>query len=343
VARARHTALGFFLVVLTIECIFAFLNRAPHAVALLEGKADWHNVIALTGLVWLPFVILACHRLTSELNTVGGGTAQRRMAAAAHERAVGIRHRTKALLADDTLQIALQPIVGVTTGTWVGAEALSRFPDSRRPDVWFAEAHEVGLGVDLELLAMRRALKLVHDLPDTVALSFNASPALILDRRFAESLHDPNLPMDRVIVEITEHAVVDRYEDLVAALAPLRAQGLRVSVDDTGAGYSSLRHVLRIRPDNIKLDQSFVADAATDPATRAMITAIVLAAMEMSASVTAEGVEDAVSLRAIELLGVDSVQGYLLARPSTEPWEWAVWAPRNWLRVLQGAEHAESA
>lgn len=340
--RARHTALRIFLFVVTVECLLAFLHRAPRAAALLGGDFGWRNVVALTGLAWLPFVLLACHRLTSELGATGGGAAQRQMAAAAHERAVGIRHRTEALLADDTLQIALQPIIGVNTGTWVGAEALARFPDSRRPDLWFAEAHEVGLGVELELLAMHRALGVIHALPNTVSLSFNASPALILDRRFAEALQDPTIPMGRAIVEITEHAVVDRYEDLVAALAPLRAQGLRVSVDDTGAGYSSLRHVLRIRPDNIKLDQSFVADAATDPATRAMITAIVLAAMEMSASVTAEGVEDPASLRAIELLGVDSVQGYLLARPSTEPWEWAVWAPRNWLRVLHGAEHVDS-
>ncbi len=341
-ARAKQTALRFFLFVLTVECLIAFAGRAPRAAALIEGHVDWRSVLALTGLAWLPFVILASHRLTSELSAAGGGAAQRQMAAAAHKRAVGIRHRTTAVLADDTLQIALQPVVGVNTGTWVGAEALSRFPDNRRPDVWFAEAHEVGLGVELELLAMHRALDVVHALPNTVALSFNASPALILDRRFAETLQDPTLPMGRLVVEITEHAVVDRYEDLVAALAPLRAQGLRVSVDDTGAGYSSLRHVLRIRPDNIKLDQSFVADAATDPATRAMITAIVLAAMEMSASVTAEGVEDPASLRAIELLGVDSVQGSLLARPSTEPWEWAVWAPRNWLRVLHGAERVDS-
>jgi EAL domain-containing protein (putative c-di-GMP-specific phosphodiesterase class I) len=342
VARARQTALRFFLFVLIVETILAFLNRAPRAVALVEGHVDWRNALALTGLVWLAIVVIACLRLTSELSAAGGGPAQRRMAATAHERATGIGHRTKALLADDTLQIALQPVVGVITGTWVGAEALSRFPDNRRPDVWFAEAHEVGLGVELELLAMRKALEVVHALPNTVTLSFNASPALILDRRFTEALHDPTLPMGRLMVEITEHAVVDRYEDLVASLAPLRAKGLRVSVDDTGAGYSSLRHLLRIRPDNIKLDRSFVAEAATDPAARAMITAIVLAAMEMSASVTAEGVEDSISLRAIELLGVDSVQGYLLARPSTEPWEWAVWAPRNWVRVLHGAEHVDS-
>jgi EAL domain-containing protein (putative c-di-GMP-specific phosphodiesterase class I) len=343
VARAKQTALTFFLFVLAVECLIAFIGRAPRAAALLGGDPGWRNLLALTGLVWLPFVILASVRLTAELNAAGGGTANRKMAAAAHERAVGIRHRTESLLADEALQIALQPVVGINTGTWVGAEALSRFPDNRPPDLWFAEAHEVGLGVELELLAMRRALEVVHALPNTVALSFNASPALILDRRFAEALQDPTLPLGRLVVEITEHAIVDRYDDLMSALEPLRAQGLQVSVDDTGAGYASLRHVLKIRPDNIKLDRSFVADAATDPATRAMITAIVLAAMEMQASVTAEGVEDSVSLRAIELLGVDSVQGYLLARPSTEPWEWAIWAPRNWMRVLQGAEHADDS
>ena len=335
--RARQTALQLFLLVLSVECLIAFVGRVPRVGALIGGDLAWRNFLALTGLVWLPLVFVAARRLASQVSAVHVGGEDRELAAAAHERVVAIRHRTEALLRDESLDIALQPIVGVTTGTWVGAEALARFPDSRPPDVWFAEAHEVGLGVELELLAVRRALDVVHALPSTVDLSFNASPGLILDRRLAEALNGPHVPMHRLVVEITEHSVVDRYEDLMAALRPLRDQGLRVSVDDTGAGHSSLRHVLKIRPDNIKLDRSFVADVADDAATRAMVTAIVLAAMEMRASVTAEGIEEPSALRTIDLLGVDSAQGYLLARPTTDLWEWAAWATRNWPAALSEA------
>ena len=113
-------------------------------------------------------------------------------------------------------------------------------------------------------------------------------------------------------------------------------------MDDTGAGHSSLRHVLKIRPDNIKLDRSFVSDVVQDPATRAMVTAIVLAAMEMRASVTAEGIEEPDELRTVDLLGVDSAQGYLIARPTTDPWQWASWATRNWRTALHDASASTS-
>jgi EAL domain-containing protein (putative c-di-GMP-specific phosphodiesterase class I) len=324
----------FLFFVLSVECVLAVVYRGPHVRGLVAGDWSWQNVLALTGLVWLPLVFVAAWKVAAQMARDHLGVADRELAAAAHERAIGIRHRTDAVLAAESLEIALQPIIGLRSGTWIAAEALSRFPDNRPPDVWFNEAHEVGLGVELELLAVRRALEVVHALPAAIPLSFNASPGLILDPRFAELLHDPHVPLDRLMVEITEHAVVDRYEDLMNTLKPMRAEGLRISVDDTGAGYSSLRHVLKIRPDNIKLDRSFVSEAPGDAATRAMITAIVLAAMEMRASVTAEGVEDATSLAAVDRLGVDSAQGYLFARPTTDTWEWAAWATKNWGRLL---------
>jgi EAL domain-containing protein (putative c-di-GMP-specific phosphodiesterase class I) len=73
-----------------------------------------------------------------------------------------------------------------------------------------------------------------------------------------------------------------------------------------------------------------------------MVTAIVLAAMEMGASVNAEGVEDLASMAAIEMLGVDSAQGYLLARPTTEPWDWAAWGTKDWRAVQDGRDQAKA-
>ncbi|MHB8341260.1 MAG: sensor domain-containing phosphodiesterase [Mycobacteriales bacterium] len=248
----------------------------------------------------------------------------------AFRRLAGITHRTRNLLATRSMPIALQPIVALDTGRWVGVEALARFPDHRRPDVWFAEAHEVGLGVDLELLAVQAAVALLPELPAPVFLSVNASPALILDHRLREALTAPGVTIERIVIEITEHAAVQRYDDIHAALLPLRERGLALAIDDTGAGYASFTHVLHLRPDTIKLDRALIADIDTDPALRAFVTAITLLALELGATVTAEGVENTRELATLACLGVDHAQGYLLAHPATDPRRWRSWPTRSW-------------
>ena len=254
----------------------------------------------------------------------------------AAQRLAGIHRRTTALLDSGDLRIALQPIVDIGTGRWVGVEALSRFPDNRPPDVVFAEAHEAGLGAELELLALRTALEVLPDLPPEVYFSVNASPTLLLDPRFADELlhHD----VERVMLEITEHAVVERYDEVQAVLLPLRERGLRLAVDDTGAGYASFSHVLRLRPDVIKLDRSLLSHVVSDAAARALVTAVVLLGLEMRATVTAEGVETAPALQTVGALGVDTAQGYLLARPTDDRSVWATWQGRRWDVALSHAD-----
>ena len=247
----------------------------------------------------------------------------------AHRELTAARHRVLEVLADGSLTVALQPIVALGTGRWAGVEALARFPDNRSPDLWFAEAHEVGHGVALEMLAMRTALGTLAELPADLTLSLNASPALMLDPDFPR-LFD-GVPLHRISMEITEHVAVHAYDDIHAALTPLRERGMRLAVDDTGAGYASFHHVLRLRPDDIKLDRSLLADITTDPARRALVTAIVLLALELDASVTAEGVESPSELETLASLGVDFVQGYLLARPNSDRQAWLRWRTRRWL------------
>jgi PAS domain S-box-containing protein len=264
---------------------------------------------------------------------VVGFRGTRRLAppeAVAARRRAELTERIRRLLEHQGLKIALQPIVDLTTGRWTGVEALSRFPDRRAPDVWFAEACEAGLTVELEQLAIRQALSTLGHLPDDIRLSVNASPEVILDAGFADALSAPGVALDRITVEITEHAPVTRYDDIHAVLAPLRERGLQLAVDDTGAGYASFHHVLRLRPDVIKLDRSLLMSINTDPARRAFVTAIVLLALELHASVTAEGVENLDELVTLATLGVDHAQGYLLARPETDRAVWQSWAHRDW-------------
>ena len=232
------------------------------------------------------------------------------------------RTKVRALLESADLTMAFQPILEARGHRLVAVEALARFPDGRAPHLWFDEAAEVGLRVDLELLAVRRAVAVLRSLPETASVSLNASPEVIADPRFARTLEGAEVPLDRVVVEVTEHVRVLQYDALEAALVPLRAQGVRLAVDDAGAGYASLSHVLRLRPDIIKLDRSLVCDVANDHARRTLIVAFTLLGLDIGASVTAEGVETAEELTAVTDLGVDHVQGYLLGRPSTVPEDW---------------------
>jgi EAL domain-containing protein (putative c-di-GMP-specific phosphodiesterase class I) len=320
--------------VVAVECLVGVLVRGDRVGPVLSGRGRPVDYLAVAGLGWLltlAVVALVASRHVRELGRLV--TAQGEHLAATEEprrRRAAAADRTHEVLSHpDLLAIALQPVVGLADGRWSGCEALARFPGEPAPDRWFAEAHDAGLGVSLELLAVRRAVTALACLPAGVGLSVNASPALVLDPAFAEELGRCD-DLDRMTVEITEHAAVARYEDIADALAPHRARGLRLAVDDTGAGYASFAHVLRLRPDVVKLDRSLLADIDHDAARRAFVTAVVLMALELAAEVTAEGVETPAELETLCSLGVDAVQGYLLARPSTEPAVWASWATRDW-------------
>lgn len=238
------------------------------------------------------------------------------------------RTRIESALAGSGLSMAFQPIFEARGHALAGVEALARFADGRPPPIWFDEAAEVGLRVELELLAVRRGLAVLADLPPGVAVSVNASPEVVLAPEFAQTLTASGAPLSGVVLEVTEHVRILQYDAVQAALDPLRQRGLRLAVDDAGAGYASLAHVLRLRPDIIKLDRSLVAGVAADRARRTLIVAFTLLGNDIGATITAEGVETAEELEALTDLGVDHVQGYLLGSPAPMSAAWlAAFAP----------------
>jgi len=123
------------------------------------------------------------------------------------------------------------------------------------------------------------------------------------------------LPGHRLVLEITEHATVEDYDALRAALRPLRGRGVSVAIDDAGAGYSSLRHILALEPDLIKLDMSLTRNICLDPARKALAAALISFARETGSRIIAEGVETAAELATLQSLGVEKAQGYFLGRP----------------------------
>ena len=223
--------------------------------------------------------------------------------------------RTKAVLANGSFDMVYQPEVEVATGALAGAEALARFRAEpyRPPNVWFEEARRAGLGAELELAAAGKALEAACLVPPGCFLAVNLGPEALEHPASSEVLAgaDPT----SIVIELTEHVEVDDYPLLSRVLAVLRQRGARLAVDDTGAGFASFSHILKLSPDIIKLDTSIVSGIDTDPVRRSLATAVVTFARDTGAKVVAEGVEEAAELEALRLLGVDYAQGYLLGRP----------------------------
>lgn len=225
------------------------------------------------------------------------------------------RARIEQVLDRRALHIVHQPIVNLARGTTVAIEALARFPGppDRPPDLWFAEAHAVGLGVELELLAVEEALLVLRRMPPNVVLAVNVSPMAASSRELRRLL--AAVEPRRVAVEITEHVAVDDYAALSRRLTSLRNLGTRISIDDTGAGYASLRHILALAPDYIKLDLALTQGIDTDPARRALAGALVSFVAESGSRLIAEGIETAGELATVRELGIPYGQGYHLGRP----------------------------
>lgn len=224
--------------------------------------------------------------------------------------------RIEAVVDGDGICIVYQPIWGLADNRPIGFESLSRFTAEpvRPPDQWFGEAAEVGLGVELELLAIRHALAQLSAFPENVYVSINASSETVLSPSLAEVL--AGHPLERIVLEITEHDCIDDFEALEAAVGPLRARGLRLAVDDAGAGHSGLQQILKMRPDLIKLDRSLIEGIGDDPGRRALAAALTMFARDTGSRLIAEGVETEAELAMLRALGVDKVQGYLLGRPA---------------------------
>jgi EAL domain-containing protein (putative c-di-GMP-specific phosphodiesterase class I) len=228
--------------------------------------------------------------------------------------------RVRRLIEGEGLVMHFQPIVDLTTGAIVGSEALARFLDEpdRPPNERFREAADVGLGVELELAAIRSALAEVGNVPAGTYISVNASHRVAMHRGLLGLLDEA--PVERLVVEITEHEPVEDYDAFTSALRLLRERGVRIAIDDAGAGFSSLRHTLRLAPDIVKLDISITRDIDTDRGRRALASAMISFADEMGMVIVAEGVETEAERATLKELRVPFGQGYLFAKPGPLPY-----------------------
>ncbi len=230
----------------------------------------------------------------------------------------------RVLSGEEELAIVFQPIVDLGTGRIVGLEELARFTSEpvRSPDVWFAEAALVGRSFELEMVAVEAAIASLDRIPPDVFLSVNVSPEAIASPRLGRIL-DP-IPRDRVVLEITEHAPIKDYPKLRNAIMYLRSCGVGLAVDDAGAGYASLRHILQLMPDFIKLDIAITRGIDTESSHRALAKALVAFAREIEATIIAEGVETLTELATLRSLGATLGQGFYLGEPGALPGSYVV-------------------
>ncbi len=217
--------------------------------------------------------------------------------------------------------MVFQPVLRLDDHVTVGYEALARLGEQADlPGPWFRLAREMGLDAQLELTCLS-AIAALGLPPDDSLLFVNISASTLVDER----VHALCAPLAaRLVVELTEHEHVEDYERLRPSIARWSALGVRLAVDDTGAGYSSLRHVLELSPHFLKLDRSVVGGLHEHAARRALVAALTTFADDVGTTIIAEGVELVEEARALREAGVHLAQGFAFGRPQV------AWCPARW-------------
>ncbi|MDB4975299.1 MAG: putative diguanylate phosphodiesterase [Myxococcaceae bacterium] len=218
----------------------------------------------------------------------------------------------------ETPPLAFQPIIDIQQQLTVGYEALTRFrgPCQATPDRWFMAAERMGRGAELEARVIEGALAVRPQLPRNCFLSINVAPEALLSPPVQGLLR--GAPLQRVVFELTEHSQVTDYELLSRAVSEVRGLGAFVAVDDAGAGYASLQHILVLRPDFVKLDRALIAGLQLDEAKAALVEMFGGFTSRIDAWLLAEGIEEQAELARLVQLGVALGQGYLLGRPQAQ-------------------------
>lgn len=209
------------------------------------------------------------------------------------------------------------PIFSLATGSLISVEALTRITlgSVSSPAWWLSEAHLAGLGVELELVVLRRALTGATSLPSDLTLSVNLSPTALVDPR-VESLLVQHGAAGSLIVELTEQPSLHVHPHLLRQRERLREVGIGLAVGNVAAQRPTIARLLALKPDQVKTDLWLTAEIDTDPTRRILARKLLRVAAHQHAQVVAEGIETPAQLEAWRQLGADAVQGFLFAEPA---------------------------
>lgn len=227
----------------------------------------------------------------------------------------------------DELMVYYQPRVRCDTEEIVGMEALIRWRHAElgnvSPGEFIPVAEETGMIVPIGEWVLRSACRQNRAWQEAglppLTVSVNISPRQFrqpnLPEKLKEILEETGLEPCRLELELTEGCVMRDAEESIVTLQKLKAMGLKLSIDDFGSGYSSLTYLKRFPIDALKIDQSFVRDTTSDPASAAIVMAVITLGHSLNLQVVAEGVETDEQMRFLRLLRCDQLQGYLFGRP----------------------------
>jgi diguanylate cyclase (GGDEF)-like protein len=234
-----------------------------------------------------------------------------------------IEHDLRLGISRNELEVHYQPIISLARRRIGGCEALVRWRHPERgliaPGTFMAIAEESGLIVPLGEWVLRQACLDAKGWPRDVRLAVNFSPVQFARGNVADMvrrvLKETKFPPARLEMEITESVLMNDSETTLAALEELRELGVRVSLDDFGAGYSSLAYLSRFRPDKVKIDRCFVRDMAKNGAALAIIKAVKAIVRELEIDMLVEGVETMQQFDTLIAHGADEAQGFLFSKP----------------------------
>lgn len=226
-----------------------------------------------------------------------------------------VADRLHGVLSEESIAIVFQPIVDLSTGTVAGHEALSRF-ESILPVELFEDARRLGVSAELEMLAARCALREASRF-STGYIAVNLSARTLASwASIIGQIADLSIGSRRLVIELSEKEVVDDYPSVRDAVEEMRPLGIKLAIDDLGAGFSSLAHLVELEPDIVKLDGSIVASLDSDIRRQALMRSLRVLSDEIGASLVAEGVESVPQLEALAAASVRFGQGFLLAKPA---------------------------
>jgi EAL domain-containing protein (putative c-di-GMP-specific phosphodiesterase class I) len=223
----------------------------------------------------------------------------------------------------DGIVPCFQPVVDLRSARLIGFEVLTRWRHPTLglilPKNFIQVTEELGIIGILTRQILRKAFRSAAGLPGHITLAINVSPIQLrfrsLPMQIREAAEQAGLPLDRLIIEITESAILDNEELANAIARELKDMGCRLALDDFGTGYASLRHLLALPFDQLKVDRSFVHEVTYRPESRKIVAAVVGMGQNLGLMTLAEGVETKEQEETLLALGCVQGQGWLYGRP----------------------------